>query len=444
MAMPRHATTPRDRAPRTRGSVAPVLAVTLAAAALAAPALAAPAAAQSVGGLRVEGVGEPVSVSAAMHRGYPAYPAWTLRALGARVDATTRGTRVIFGADTLEFLVGSPFFTARGRPWQLVHAAYREGGVFYLPHQLFMEWLPANYTDRVAREGGVLRLAGAGEEAPAAPSPVRDTASPARPAPAPPAQTGSGGAPAETTTRPAEPLGRPATIPLVVIDPGHGGVDPGRVGPTGLREKDIVLQVSKRLAEILAERGYEVRMTRATDTLIDLDDRGHMANEWRGGRPGLFLSIHANGVTDRRANGFETFFLSEARTEDERRVEEMENAAVQYESNSRVAASDDLSFILNGLRNDFYIRASHGLAGLVQDELGDFHAGINRGVKQAGFRVLVRAFMPAILIELAFVSNPAEERLLGSGRFQVRAATAIADAVDRFFETHADWTGATP
>ncbi|MBW3554651.1 MAG: N-acetylmuramoyl-L-alanine amidase [Gemmatimonadetes bacterium] len=386
--------------------------------------------AQGPGPLQVTGVGEPVSVGAAMHRGYPAYPAWTLRALGARVDATPAGTRIFFGADTLEFMVGSPFFTAAGKPWQLVEPAYREGGVFYLPHQLFVEWLPRAYPEQIAHAPGVLRLLGG---APAAAT----TAAPPKPAPA-------GGGSGDTARRPpATPLGEPAPAPLVVIDPGHGGVDPGRIGPTGLREKDIVLQVSKRLARVLAERGYDVRMTRTTDTLIDLDDRGHMANEWRGSRPGLFLSVHANGVTDRRANGFETFFLSEARTEDERRVAEMENAAVVYEDNPRVTADDDLGFILSGLRNDFYIRASNTLAGLVQREFSDFHSGVNRGVKQAGFRVLVRAFMPAVLIELAFVSNPAEERLLGSGRFQVDAATAIADAVDRFFEEHPEWTGAT-
>lgn len=382
-------------------------------------------AAQTPGAIRVEGVGEPITVSAAMHRGYTAYPAWTLRALGARVDATPSGARIVFGTDTLEFLVGSPFFQARGRSWQLVEPPYREGGVFYLPHQLFAEWLPATYPDELVRTEDVLRLRGTATTAAA---PTERPA--AEVAPGPPRPAGA-------------PLGRPADGPVVVIDPGHGGEDPGRIGPTGLREKDIVLQVSKRLARVLAERGYDVRMTRATDTLIDLDDRGHLANEWRGQRPGLFLSIHANGVTDRRANGFETFFLSEARTEDERRVEEMENAAVQYESGSRVASGDDISFILNNLRNDFYIRASNTLAGLVQDEFADFHSGVNRGVKQAGFRVLVRAFMPAVLIELAFVSNPAEERLLGSGRFQVAAAEGIADAVDRFFESHPDWTGAT-
>lgn len=186
-------------------------------------------------------------------------------------------------------------------------------------------------------------------------------------------------------------------------------------------------------------------MTRTGDTLINLDHRPQMANEWRGTRPGLFLSIHANGVSDGRVRGFETFFLSDARTEDERRVAEMENAAVAYESHDRVVGDDDLEFILNNLRNDYYIRASHDLAGLVQDSFSGFHTGANRGVKQAGFRVLVGAFMPAVLIELAFISNPAEERLLGSQSFQTRAATAIADSVDRFFQKQRDlWGSASP
>ncbi|MDX1674226.1 MAG: N-acetylmuramoyl-L-alanine amidase [Longimicrobiales bacterium] len=357
--------------------------------------------------LHVEGVGEPVSVNVAMHRGYPAYPAWTLRSLGARVDGTARGARVVFGSDTLRFEAGSPFFRALGEDHQLVDAAYREGGIFYLPHQLYAEWFPETYPDQVSFVAGHLRIGTAA-----------DTAGPA--------------------------AGRSGP-PIVVIDPGHGGPDPGRVGPSGLKEKDVVLQVGKRLARELADRGYEVRLTRTTDTLIPLEQRAHMANEWRGSRPGLFLSIHANGVSDRRVTGFETFFLSDARTEDERRVAEMENASLAYESSSRVVGSDDLDLIMNTLRNDFYVRASHSLAGLVQDEFGDFHRGNDRGVKQAGFVVLIGAFMPAVLVELAFISNPAEERLLGSGTFQVDASEGIADAVDRFFEENRElWRGTEP
>ena len=365
--------------------------------------------------LHVDGVGEPVSVNVAMHRGYPAYPAWALRSLGARVDGTAGGARVVFGADTLDFDAGSPFFTAFEEEHQLVEPAYREGGIFYLPHQFYAEWFPSTYPDQMEYVGGHLRLKSA--------------------------STGSGAATAPGTPAPGSGSGPP----LVVIDPGHGGPDPGRIGPSGLKEKDVVLQVGKRLARVLADRGYEVRLTRTTDTLIPLEQRAHMANEWRGNRPGLFLSIHANGVNDARVRGFETFFLSDARTEDERRVAEMENASLAYESSSRVMGSDDIELILNNLRNDFYLRASHELAGMVQDEFGEFHRGSNRGVKQAGFVVLIGAFMPAVLVELAFISNPQEERLLGSGSFQVDVSEGIADAVDRFFEENRDvWQGAQP
>jgi N-acetylmuramoyl-L-alanine amidase len=386
--------------------------------------------------LQVEGVGEPVVVQMVRHRGYPAFPAWALRTLGARVDATARGVRVAFAADTLQFDAGSPFFTVGGRAWQLVHAPYREGGIFYLPGQLFTEWLPGAYPQRVAYVDGRLHLRDAR---------VADTSEPIQAAdPAPAAVPSPSRAAPDPAPREA-PLGQPSMTPLVVIDPGHGGVDPGRVGPGGLREKDVVLAVSRRLATELARRGYEVRMTRTTDTLVSLADRPQLANQWRGTRPGLFLSIHANGVSDQRVRGFETFFLSEARTEDERRVAEMENSAAQYESVDRVVGSDDLDFILNNLRNDYYIRASHDLAGLVQDSFRGFHSGPNRGVKQAGFRVLVGAFMPAVLIELAFISNRAEERLLGSAAFQERSVRAIADAVDRFFQKQGElWQTPAP
>jgi N-acetylmuramoyl-L-alanine amidase len=232
---------------------------------------------------------------------------------------------------------------------------------------------------------------------------------------------------------------------LVIVDPGHGGPDLGALGPSGAREKDAVLAVGKRLAEVLQGRGYEARMTRSTDTLIALEDRPHLANEWRGDRPALFLSIHANWVRDRSVRGFETFFLSDARTEDERRVAEMENAAVQYQSGPSIADTDELGTIRNSVRNDYYIRASYELAGLVQSELRGVNRGADRGVKQAGFIVLIGAFMPAVLIEVGFISNPSEERLLGTESFQTDLAEGIADAVDRFFEREGQrWTGSFP
>ena len=223
---------------------------------------------------------------------------------------------------------------------------------------------------------------------------------------------------------------------LVVVDAGHGGVDPGARGPGGVREKDVTLAVARRLAALLREDpSLDVRMTRDRDTLIALRDRPRMANRWRGqggapDRPALFISIHANASPAASARGFETYFLSEAKTEDARRVAEMENAAEQYEEPA--ARGDDLSFILNDLRQNLYLRESADWAEQIQRRLAAVHPGPNRGVKQAGFMVLNGAFMPAVLVELGFITHTGEERLLASSDRQTEMARQLARAVSDY------------
>jgi N-acetylmuramoyl-L-alanine amidase len=228
---------------------------------------------------------------------------------------------------------------------------------------------------------------------------------------------------------------------VVILDPGHGGEDLGRVGPGSIREKDVALKIAVGTANLLEDLGYEVFLTRSTDTLIALDDRSGIANQRRQDRPAVFVSIHANAADDRSARGFETFFLSEARTEDEQRVAEMENAAVRFEEDSSPVLSER-DAILNGLRNDFWVRASNDLAEMMQSDLDLVHDGPNRGVKRAGFRVLVGALMPAVLVEVAFLSNTAEARLLGEETFRNSVAGGIASAIHRFFESHGYFTEA--
>lgn len=220
---------------------------------------------------------------------------------------------------------------------------------------------------------------------------------------------------------------------LVVIDAGHGGVDPGARGPGGTREKDVTLSVARKLAAMLrADPSLEVRMTRDQDTLIALRDRTRMANRWRGGeRPSLFISIHCNANHSRSAKGFETYFLSDAKTEDARRVEQMENAAQQFEAET--SDSDPLRFILNDLRQNHYLRESSDWAAQIQRRLREVHSGPDRGVKQAGFYVLNGAFMPAVLVEIGFVTNPVEERMLRDRDEQQRIAEQLASAVHDFF-----------
>ena len=226
---------------------------------------------------------------------------------------------------------------------------------------------------------------------------------------------------------------------LVVVDAGHGGVDPGARGPGGTREKDISLAVAKRLAAILREdKSLEVRMTRERDTLIALHDRPRFANDWRGTgkggqapRESLFISVHCNASQHTSATGFETYFLSDAKTADAERVANMENSAVRFEE--KPAKVDPLSFILMDLRQNKYLRDSSEGAAIVQQRLDGVLGSPNRGVKQAAFVVLNGAFMPAVLVELGFITNPAEEKRLKASEQQEQMARELAGAVHDFF-----------
>ena len=233
--------------------------------------------------------------------------------------------------------------------------------------------------------------------------------------------------------------GPPARI--VVVDAGHGGPDRGMRGPIGrtrqIHEADVTLGVSRRVRDALGRRGVQVVMTRSTDTLIALADRGRIANQ---AQASVFVSIHVNAANlrwpnPRGARGFETYFLSEAKTDDERRVEAMENDVVRYETEQGIETGDPLAFILADMKQNEYLRESSDFAAVVQDALAAMpHPGPNRGVKQAGFRVLVTAYMPAILVEIGFGTNPAEAAWLASDAGQRRIAAAIAGAVSAYLD----------
>lgn len=245
-------------------------------------------------------------------------------------------------------------------------------------------------------------------------------------------------APAATPARPAAPAVERLPNGLrrghvVTIDPGHGGVDPGNPGlffPRGVREKDVTLAVGLLLRDELARRGVGTRMTRATDTLIDLRDRGGYCSA----SCDLFVSLHVNSLPKRRgyqaARGFETYFLAEAKTEDAARVARMENEAIRFETvKEEEAPVDGLDFILKDLQLNEHLRESARAAEMVQDQLEAVHSGPNRGVKQAGFMVLTTARRPAILVELGYSTNPEDARVLTEPASQRRLARALADAV---------------
>jgi N-acetylmuramoyl-L-alanine amidase len=336
-----------------------------------------------------------------------------LQPLGAKIESDARGARVKIFDQTLTFEFGSPFFKAGKDVFQLIAPVQKDGMV---STQLITEWLPTRFPEKLAFKNGTLR-------AKLTPAQAQALTREAIRSPVPP--------PAPAQAAEAAPA---KSARVVVIDAGHGGKDPGKVGPNGLSEKTVALSVATKLAAQLRRSGYEVHMTRSRDTLIALADRPKLANQWKKNRPAtLFVSIHANSGV-KGSEGYETYFLSEARTEDERRVAEMENAAVAYEDKTVKGPAIDL--LLNGLRNDYYQRASNDFAEVIQRELGVFHPGRNRGVKQAGFRVLVGALMPAVLVEIAFISNPDEARLLGTSAFQDKIAYSLSRSITRFFDTH--------
>jgi len=229
---------------------------------------------------------------------------------------------------------------------------------------------------------------------------------------------------------------------LVVVDAGHGGPDAGMRGPLNggpkVTEKAITLSVAKRVGAALNRRGIDVKYTRTTDTLIALSDRGRIAND---AHADLFVSIHVNAANPgwrdpAAARGFETYFLAEAKTEDARRVEQMENEVVKFESRTASRAGDPLSFILNDMAQNEHLRESNELAELIQRRLGRIHPGPSRGVKQAGFRVLVTAFMPAVLVEIGFGTNPSDASYMTDPARMDELSAAISDAVLEYLKRY--------
>ena len=196
-------------------------------------------------------------------------------------------------------------------------------------------------------------------------------------------------------------------VKTIVLDPGHGGKDPGAVGRGGLKEKDVTLAIAKLLKPMLEAKGFRVLMTRDKDVYVSLDERTAFANSHLAD---LFVSIHTNASRNRRARGVETYFLGVAMDRDSSETALLENAITQQ-------TLADLEKILLDLTRTSNLKQSSMLAESVQENL--FHGLSKRnrlvkdhGVKQASFYVLIGAQMPAILVETSFISHPTEERLL--------------------------------
>lgn len=218
----------------------------------------------------------------------------------------------------------------------------------------------------------------------------------------------------------------------IVIDPGHGEWDPGSIGFKGAKEKEITLAVAKKLGNYIEQNlpGVEVIYTRKDDTYMGLSELGHIANVSQGD---LFVSIHCNSFSNQYISGTEVYFLGLHKNKAAFEVMKRENSVFKNEVDVELSEEDLLVY---ELAHSGYISTSEKIASLIDDQFKTRAQRKSRGVKQAGFQVLYEASMPAVLVELGYISNPAEQRFLTSDYGQSIMASAIYRAIRDYKEEH--------
>ncbi|MFP4163257.1 MAG: N-acetylmuramoyl-L-alanine amidase [Chitinispirillaceae bacterium] len=251
--------------------------------------------------------------------------------------------------------------------------------------------------------------------------------------------------PAKKVKKPAQEKKYQVDVPIietVVIDPGHGGKDPGAIGPNNTLEKDIVLAVSLELEKKLKKAGLKVFLTREKDVFVPLAERTKFANEKKAD---LFLSIHTNAIAGnkrrkRSTKGYKIYFLSQAKNEEDKLVAMRENAVIELEEKPQNYSA--LQNILIDIAGNEYLKQSQELCIAMEQSLNSSVSRkipkLHLGVGQANFWVLNGAYMPSVLVELGFISNPNEEKLLTNKKVQGEMAVALCEAIMKFkkqFET---------
>lgn len=218
---------------------------------------------------------------------------------------------------------------------------------------------------------------------------------------------------------------------VVVIDAGHGGKDPGAIGVTGVREKDVNLGIALKLGRLIEQKLPDVKVvyTRNDDTFVELYKRGKIANEAKGK---LFISIHCNALKKKPsdARGFEVYLLRPGRTKEAIQIAEFENSVIHFEDNpDRYQALTDENFILVSMAHSSYMRYSEKFSDILNQTWTKHTKIPSRGIKQAGFYVLVGASMPSVLVEAGFLTNREDEAYLKSSNGQQEIANAILNSI---------------
>lgn len=225
---------------------------------------------------------------------------------------------------------------------------------------------------------------------------------------------------------------------VIVIDAGHGGQDAGAIGVNGVKEKDINLAIALKLGKLIEENMKDVKVvyTRKTDKFIDLYKRGKIANENNGK---LFISIHCNSTPKKpsNANGFEVYLLRPGRTKEAISIAEFENSVIKYEENpNRYEKLTDENFILVSMAHSSYMKYSERFAEYLHKEFSNHPTLSSRGVKQAGFYVLVGASMPSVLVESGFLSNTNDAKHLSTSSGQQKFAEYVFSGIKKYRESY--------
>jgi len=322
------------------------------------------------------------------------------------------GIRVVFSPE-------NPFVIIDGTPYNLgLPVQLRKEGLM-VPLVGFFEAFALATDSRMTFAADTIRLTGLSGDASLYLQAPEDTAVTAVSRQSPKPET------------PQTPQKKTSQRGIIVIDPGHGGKDPGAIGPSGIREKDIVLAISKYLKTELEDADFEIIMTRDTDVFIPLSDRSRIANQ---ADADLFVSIHCNASHKKEPHGTQGFYLSAAKTDEARATALLENQPLLLEDAPIIDNLDELQYIMTDMMQSKYQRESSILAYIVEQDIGK-SAGLEaRGPQGAGFYVLYGAYMPAILIETAFVSNSEEEKFLTLPNNQEKIAESIASGIEQYWE----------
>ena len=217
-----------------------------------------------------------------------------------------------------------------------------------------------------------------------------------------------------------------AKIRKIIIDAGHGGKDPGAIGYTGLQEKGVVLDIAKRLAKILKEHGFKIEMTRENDEFISLEGRTEIASR---ANADLFVSVHANSSPSRSVYGIETYSAEDLSFIDKIASQRKTNEDLMFKNLSIKKGSPEVANIISDMLYTHKLSESELLAEQVAKQAAKLVKTKNRGAKTARFNVLRNTLIPAVLVEVGFLTNPKEEKLLKSNAYRQKVANSLAESI---------------